>query len=42
MNPLAIAGIIDSLGGALGKLFTSDKDKMAAQLALNKIGRAHV
>jgi len=35
MNPLAIAGIIDSLGGALGKLFTSDKDKMAAQLALN-------
>lgn len=38
MNPLMLGGIVEAVGGIADNLFTSDKERLDAQIELEKIG----
>lgn len=38
MNPLLIGGIVDAIGKVADDLFTSDKERLDAQIELQKLG----
>lgn len=38
MNPMMIGGIVEAVGGIADNLFTSDKERLDAEIELKKIG----